>query len=46
MIVEWGGEVFRTVPLTGAEWVAIVVGTSLLAFGGEIVRALRRRARR
>ena len=46
LIVEWGGEVFRTVPLTGAEWVAIVVGTSLLAFGGEIVRALRRRARR
>lgn len=46
LIVEWGGEVFRTVPLSGAEWMAVVGSTSLLAFGGEIIRALRRRARR
>ncbi len=46
LIVEWGGEVFRTVPLTAGEWAAIVGSTSLLAVGGEIVRALRRRRTR
>ncbi len=43
VIVEIGGEVFRTVPLSGPEWGAVIGGTSLLAFGGELVRALRRR---
>ncbi len=42
-IVELGGEVFRTEPLPGRTWAAIVGLTSLLAFGGEAVRALRRR---
>ena len=46
LIVEWGGEVFRTVPLTGGEWAEVIGLTSLLAFGGEAVRALRRHANR
>ena len=43
IIVELGGEVFRTVPLRWQEWAWIVSLTSLIALGGEIVRALRRR---
>lgn len=42
LIVRFGGELFRTVPLTPAEWAWIVGGTALLAVGGEAVRALRR----
>ena len=41
-IVELGGEVFRTVPLSWREWAIVVGATSLLALGGEAVRALRR----
>lgn len=43
LIVEIGGEVFRTQPLSWGEWAAIICLTSLLAIGGEIVRALHRR---
>lgn len=43
LIVEIGGEVFRTVPLTWQQWAWVIGGTSLIAVGGEIVRALRRR---
>ena len=42
-IVTFGGEVFRTEPLAWREWAWIVGGTSLMAIGGEVVRALRRR---
>lgn len=45
VIVEVGGEVFRTVPLSWREWLVIFGATSLLAWGGEIVRAVRRKAR-
>ena len=45
-IVTFGGEVFRTVPLTAREWAAIIGSTSLLAFAGEAIRALRRRPKR
>lgn len=45
VIVEIGGEIFRTVPLTWQQWVAIIGGTSFMAIGGEIVRAVRRRRR-
>lgn len=41
-IVEFGGEVFRTVPLSLGTWGAVIGGTSLIAFCGEIVRSLRR----
>ncbi|MDE5852145.1 MAG: cation-translocating P-type ATPase, partial [Alistipes sp.] len=43
LIVETGGEVFRTQPLPASDWAAIVGRTSLLAFGGEALRALRRK---
>lgn len=43
LIVEFGGEVFRTEPLAWREWAAIIGCTSLIAVGGEIVRAVRRR---
>ncbi len=42
-IVELGGAVFRTVPLSWREWAIVVGATSLLALGGEAVRSLRRR---
>ena len=42
LIVELGGEVFRTVPLSWQEWAWIVGLTSLIALGGEAIRALRR----
>ncbi len=43
LIVEFGGSVFRTVPLSWKEWIEIIGLTSLLAFGGEAIRALRRK---
>ena len=43
LIVEFGGEVFRTEPLVWREWAAVIGCTSLLAIGGEAVRALRRK---
>ncbi len=42
VIVEWGGEVFRTVPLSLAEWVVIVGLTSLVLWAGELLRCLQR----
>lgn len=45
VIVEIGGEIFRAVPLSWQQWVAIIGGTSFMAIGGEIVRAVRRRSR-
>ena len=42
-VVEFGGEVFRTEPLAWREWAAVIGCTSLLAIGGEAVRALRRK---
>lgn len=43
LIVEFGGEVFRTEPLAWREWAVIIGSTSLIAIGGEIVRAIGRR---
>ena len=43
LIVEFGGEVFRTEPLAWREWAAVIGCTSLLAIGGEAIRALRRK---
>ena len=43
VIVELGGEVFRTVPLTWQEWLILIGATSCFALAGEAVRALRRR---
>ena len=43
LIVEFGGEVFRTVPLSWGEWAEVIGFTSLLAIGGELIRAVRRK---
>ncbi|MEG1699679.1 MAG: calcium-translocating P-type ATPase, PMCA-type [Alistipes sp.] len=43
IIVEIGGAVFRTEPLALSDWAAVVGLTSLLAIGGEVIRAVRRR---
>ncbi len=42
-IVEVGGEVFRTVPLSWQEWGVIIGATSLMAIGGDVIRTLLRR---
>ena len=42
MIVTFGGEMFRTVPLSLTEWVAIIGGTSIVLWVGEIYRAAKR----
>ena len=43
LIVEFGGEVFRTEPLSWTQWTEVIGFTSLLAIGGEIIRAIRRK---
>ncbi|WP_346699621.1 calcium-translocating P-type ATPase, PMCA-type [uncultured Alistipes sp.] len=43
LIVEFGGQVFRTVPLSWKEWLEIIGCTSLLAIGGEIIRGICRK---
>ncbi len=42
LIVQFGGEVFRTVPLPLPEWIIIITSTSLVLWVGEIVRLIRR----
>ena len=42
LVVNFGGSVFRTVPLTWGEWTGIVLATSLVLWVGEIIRALKR----
>jgi len=45
-IVELGGEVFRTVPLSAGDWAILFVSTSPILWGGEAVRIARERRRR
>jgi Ca2+-transporting ATPase len=42
-MTQFGGEVFRTVPLSLKEWVIIIAGTSPVLWAGEIIRYMRRR---
>lgn len=42
LIVQFGGEVFRTVPLSWRTWVGIIVSTSLVLWVGEVVRFVNR----
>lgn len=46
VIVQFGGAVFRTVPLTVRDWLLIIGGTSFIAWTGEIGRFLTRRKQR
>ena len=42
IIVEFGGKVFRTVPLTWVEWLLIIGSTSIVLWIGEIWRWVKR----
>ncbi len=43
LLVQFGGEIFRTVPLSAVEWLTIFAATSVVLWVGEIVRLVRRR---
>lgn len=42
LIVQFGGEVFRTEPLSLQEWMWIILSTSLVLWVGEVVRWIKR----
>jgi len=42
LIVTFGGRMFRTEPLTGKEWLCILVGTSIVLWVGELWRGAKR----
>ena len=42
LIVQFGGEVFRTEPLGWQEWMWIILSTSLVLWVGELVRWIKR----
>ncbi|MCD8318734.1 MAG: calcium-translocating P-type ATPase, PMCA-type, partial [Paraprevotella sp.] len=46
LIVQIGGPVFRTVPLTARDWGLIIVSTSAVLWVGEIVRLIKRLCRK
>ncbi|MBQ8046867.1 MAG: calcium-translocating P-type ATPase, PMCA-type [Prevotella sp.] len=41
-IVEWGGSVFRTMPITLREWIVVVLATSVVMWTGEAIRLVKR----
>lgn len=43
LIVQWGGDVFRTVPLSWQDWLWIIGGTSLVLWVGELWRKFSKR---
>lgn len=43
LIVQFGGEVFRTVPLSGKDWGWIIGLTSLVLWSGEFIRLFRKK---
>jgi len=43
LIVTFGGRMFRTLPLSPMEWLAVTVATGVLVLGGgELYRAIKR----
>ena len=42
LMTQFGGEIFRTSPLSFGEWVAIIICTSPVLWVGEVVRYLKR----
>jgi len=45
-LVQFGGEVFRTTPLSIGQWLAIAGGTSVVLWVGEAIRLVRRLRRK
>lgn len=43
-IVQFGGEIFQTTPLSGMEWLGIIAATASVLVFAEIVRVFRRRS--
>ncbi|MFT4073317.1 MAG: calcium-translocating P-type ATPase, PMCA-type [Dysgonamonadaceae bacterium] len=43
LIVTFGGEVFRTVPLAWEDWLTIIAGTSIVLWVGELARWIYRK---
>ena len=46
IIVEFGGKVFRTEPLDLSTWIAIIASTSCVLWVGEVVRLVKRLAKK
>ncbi len=46
LIVSFGGEVFRVVPLSLADWTLIIASTSVVLWIGELIRLVARRRER
>lgn len=42
IIVQFGGKLFRTVPLTFIDWILIIAGSSIVLWVGEFSRLLKR----
>ncbi len=42
LIVEFGGDVFRTVPLYLRDWAIIIGGTSIVLWAGELLRLIKK----
>ncbi|MDJ0657918.1 MAG: calcium-translocating P-type ATPase, PMCA-type [Crocosphaera sp.] len=42
-IVQWGGKIFRTVPLSWRDWLWIILGTSIVLWIGELWRFILRK---
>ncbi len=42
LMVEFGGEIFRTVPLSMKDWIIIISSTSVVLWAGEILRLIKR----
>ncbi|MPM88138.1 hypothetical protein SDC9_135239 [bioreactor metagenome] len=42
LIVQFGGDVFRTVPLKFWDWAMIIAGTSVVLWIGELIRFLKK----
>lgn len=42
LIVQFGGAVFRTVPLDGQTWLVIIASSSLVLWVGELIRLIQR----
>ena len=42
LIVQFGGRVFRTVPLGVMQWITLFAGTSVILWTGELIRLFHR----
>jgi len=44
LVVQFGGAVFRTVPLGLSDWLTIITSTSLVLIAGEVIRSISAKA--